>query len=104
MFVGLQARGVLEPPWPLLGVPGMPPQLLWLQKKSRKTLLAFWDETNTPLKFQVPLMGTGGLQNFTIKGASCFFLSFHRNTKIRGKLCLVPEELGKYRPERVVVL
>lgn len=92
-----------EPHWPLLGVSGMSPELLWLHPMAGKI---FWgQDKNTSVKCQVPLMGVGGIKPSQLNGVSWFFfVVVPQKYKIQGKPCLVPKELGKYRPERVVVL
>lgn len=45
-------------------------------------------------------MGLGGIKTSQLKA----FFVVPQKYKIQGKRCLVPEELGKYKPERVVVL
>lgn len=71
--LGSQPEECWEPHWPLLGVLGMSPQLAWLHSVAGKSLLAFRDKTNTPLKCQLPLMGAGDIKTSHLKGASCFF-------------------------------
>lgn len=74
----------------------------------RENLAGFWgQDKKTSLKCQVPLMGVGGIKTSQLNGISCFFfvvVVVPQKYKIQGKPCLVPEELGKYRPGRVVVL